>query len=95
MTDLFSPSLLLPSLDTVIAHLTTQRNAIDMLHKRIQFLYKYLEDAKSGVIPLDHSITRQISSICRRSPVVDINAFDEQFSTVIVLYYSYSLHDID
>jgi COP9 signalosome complex subunit 6 len=66
----------------VIAHLTTQRNAIAMLNSRIQFLYQYLQDTKSGVIPVDHDIIRQISSLCRRSPILEQKAFDEQFSTV-------------
>ncbi|KAG2193353.1 hypothetical protein INT47_001017 [Mucor saturninus] len=66
---------------TLIAHLTTQRNAIAMLNSRIQFLYQYLQDTKSGVIPVDHDIIRQISSLCRRSPILEKKAFDDQFST--------------
>jgi COP9 signalosome complex subunit 6 len=66
----------------VIVHLTTQRNAIAMLNSRIQFLLKYLQDTQSGVIPVDQDIIRQISSLCRRSPVLEKKAFDEQFSTV-------------
>ncbi|CAO3647773.1 unnamed protein product [Mucor hiemalis] len=67
--------------NTLIAHLTTQRNAIAMLNSRIQFLHQYLQDTKSGVIPMDHDIIRQISSICARSPVLEKQAFKEQFST--------------
>lgn len=66
----------------MIAHLTTQRNAIAMLNSRIQFLQQYLQDTKSGIVPVDHDIIRQISSLCRRSPVLEKKAFDEQFSTV-------------
>ncbi|GAA5810105.1 hypothetical protein MFLAVUS_003524 [Mucor flavus] len=67
--------------NTLIAHLTTQRNAIAMLNSRIQFLQQYLQDTKSGIVPVDHDIIRQISSLCRRSPVLEKKAFDEQFST--------------
>ncbi|KAK4510413.1 uncharacterized protein ATC70_004843 [Mucor velutinosus] len=67
--------------NTLIAHLTTQRNAIAMLNARIQFLHQYLQDTQSGAIPIDHDIIRQISSICRRSPVLEKSAFDEQFKT--------------
>ncbi|KAI8643425.1 COP9 signalosome complex subunit 6 [Parasitella parasitica] len=67
--------------NTLIAHLTTQRNAIAMLNTRIRFLYQYLQDAQSGAIPIDHDIIRQISSICTRSPVLEKSAFDEQFRT--------------
>ena len=66
----------------MISHLTTQRNAIAMLHARIQFLQQYLQDAKEGKIPLDHDIVRQISSLCRRSPLMNSKAFDEQFAVV-------------
>lgn len=65
----------------MIAHLTTQRNAIAMLNSRIQFLLQYLQDTKSGAIPVDHDIIRQISSVCKRSPILEKQAFDEQFST--------------
>ncbi|KAI9332260.1 COP9 signalosome complex subunit 6-like protein [Pilaira anomala] len=66
---------------TLIAHLTTQRNAIAMLNARIQFLQQYLQDTKSGIIPVDHDIIRQISSLCRRSTILEKKAFEEQFST--------------
>ncbi|KAI8388456.1 uncharacterized protein BYT42DRAFT_560151 [Radiomyces spectabilis] len=67
--------------NALIAHLTTQRNAVAMLHSRLQVLQQYLQDVKAGVIPTNHDIVRQIASLCRRSPVVDTKAFDEQFST--------------
>ncbi|CAO3578883.1 unnamed protein product [Absidia cylindrospora] len=62
------------------SYLTTQKNAAIMLHSRLQFLQNYLQDTKNGVIPVDHDILRQISSICLRSPVIDPSAFDDQFS---------------
>ncbi|KAI8075409.1 putative COP9 signalosome, subunit CSN6 [Gilbertella persicaria] len=66
---------------TLISHLTTQRNAIAMLHTRIQFLLQYLEDIASGVMPMDHDVVRQISSLCKRSPILEKKAFEEQFTT--------------
>ena len=66
----------------MIAHLTTQRNAIAMLNSRIQFLHQYLQDTKSGIVPVDHDIIRQISSLCKRSPILEKQAFQEQFTTV-------------
>ncbi|KAG0178454.1 COP9 signalosome complex subunit 6 [Apophysomyces sp. BC1021] len=65
----------------LVSHLTTQRNAIAMLYGKIRFLYQYLEDAKNGVVPMDHDIVRQISSLCQRLPLMDSKAFDDQFST--------------
>ncbi|KAI8889415.1 COP9 signalosome subunit 6 [Backusella circina FSU 941] len=66
---------------SLIAHLTTQRNAIAMLNQRIKFLHQYLLDVKQGNIPIDHDVVRQIASLCRRSPVIEKETFDEQFST--------------
>ncbi|KAI8344278.1 maintenance of mitochondrial structure and function-domain-containing protein [Chlamydoabsidia padenii] len=62
------------------SYLTTQKNAALMLHTRLQFLQTYLQDTKNGVIPVDHDILRQISSLCLRSPVTDQAAFDDQFT---------------
>lgn len=83
---LWMPGWLNYSWNQVIAHLTTQRNAIAMLNARIQFLHQYLQDTQSGAIPVDHDIIRQISSICRRSPILEKSAFDEQFKTVKTLF---------
>lgn len=65
------------------SYLTTQKNAAIMLYTRLQFLQTYLQDTKNGVIPVDHDILRQISSLCLRSPVTDQAAFDDQFSRVM------------
>ncbi|CAO3633648.1 unnamed protein product [Cunninghamella echinulata] len=62
------------------SYLTTQKNATIMLHARLQFLQQYLQDTKNGVIPMDHDIIRQISSVCLRSPVTDQIAFNDQYS---------------
>ncbi|KAG1055131.1 hypothetical protein G6F43_002901 [Rhizopus delemar] len=67
--------------NALVSHLTTQRNAIAMLHSRIQFLHEYLQDVKSGLMPVDHNLLRQISSVCKRSTVLEKKAFDDQFST--------------
>ncbi|KAI8090059.1 maintenance of mitochondrial structure and function-domain-containing protein [Halteromyces radiatus] len=65
---------------SLASYMTTQKNAVIMLHARLQFLQKYLQDTKTGAIPTDHDILRQISSICSRSPVIDQSIFDDQFS---------------
>ncbi|KAG1375190.1 hypothetical protein G6F61_008678 [Rhizopus arrhizus] len=67
--------------NALVSHLTTQRNAIAMLHSRIQFLHDYLQDVKSGLMPVDHNLLRQISSVCKRSTVLEKKAFNDQFST--------------
>ncbi|KAG0957135.1 hypothetical protein G6F32_001434 [Rhizopus arrhizus] len=67
--------------NALVSHLTTQRNAIAMLHSRIQFLHDYLQDVKSGLMPVDHNLLRQISSVCKRSTVLEKKSFNDQFST--------------
>ncbi|KAI9256892.1 maintenance of mitochondrial structure and function-domain-containing protein [Sporodiniella umbellata] len=67
--------------NTLISHMITQRNAIAMLHSRIQFLHQYLQDVDSGLAPINHDILRQISSSCKRSTVLEKQAFQDQFST--------------
>ncbi|RUS30626.1 hypothetical protein BC938DRAFT_479148 [Jimgerdemannia flammicorona] len=66
---------------TLIAHLTTQRNAINMLHTRIAVLHQYLLDAKAGIVPKDHDVLRQIASLCHRLPAIDSAEFREEFLT--------------
>jgi COP9 signalosome complex subunit 6 len=67
---------------TVISNLTTQRNAIEMLQMRIRILLEYLNDTEAGIIPVDHDIERQISSLCNRLPVVNNKEFNGEFLKV-------------
>lgn len=66
----------------VISNLTTQRNAIEMLQIRVRILLEYLKDTEAGVIPVDHDIERQISSLCNRLPVVNNKDFNAEFLKV-------------
>ncbi|KAG9292082.1 hypothetical protein G9A89_017982 [Geosiphon pyriformis] len=66
---------------SLIAHLTTQGNAIKMLHTRIKMLHRYLVDYKKGDIAADHDILRQIASLCNRMPTMDGDEFREEFLT--------------
>ncbi|KAI9310169.1 maintenance of mitochondrial structure and function-domain-containing protein [Dichotomocladium elegans] len=65
----------------LVSHLTTQRNAIAMLHSRVRFLCQYLQDIVDGKVPRDHDLLRQTASVVRRSPLMDNNEFNEQFAT--------------
>ncbi|GAB5591265.1 Eukaryotic translation initiation factor 3 subunit F [Umbelopsis nana] len=64
---------------SLIPSLTTQRNAIEMLQIRIRILLEYLKDTEAGIIPVDHDIERQISSLCNRLPVVNNKEFNGEF----------------
>ncbi|CAJ0923546.1 10885_t:CDS:2, partial [Entrophospora sp. SA101] len=65
----------------VIAHLTTQRNAIKMLHTRIKLLHKYLVNSKNDPSTVDHDILRQIAGLCNRLPTIDGSDFNQEFLT--------------
>lgn len=66
---------------TLVPHLTSQRNAIKMLHSRIEFLAGYLAGVKDGSIPTDHDALRQISGLCARLPIVDSQDFAQEYMT--------------
>ncbi|CAG8617238.1 13478_t:CDS:2 [Ambispora gerdemannii] len=66
---------------SLIAHLTTQGNAIKMLHTRVKMLHRYLVDYKKGELEADHDILRQISSLCNRMPTFEGSEFREEFLT--------------
>ncbi|ORX87173.1 COP9 signalosome complex subunit 6-like protein [Basidiobolus meristosporus CBS 931.73] len=65
----------------LIAHLTNQRNAIKMLHTRVDFLKRYIEDVKSGNIPEDPQILREIASLCNQLPAMNGPEFRDKFMT--------------
>ncbi|KAJ3327644.1 COP9 signalosome complex subunit 6 [Blyttiomyces sp. JEL0837] len=64
---------------SIVAHLVGQRNAIKMLQARIKLLEKYVADVEAGVIPKDHELMRQITSICNRMPTIDGAEFQQEF----------------
>ncbi|CAG8643187.1 4476_t:CDS:10, partial [Ambispora leptoticha] len=66
---------------SLIAHLTTQGNAIKMLHTRVKMLHRYLVDYKKGELEADHDILRQIASLCNRMPTFEGSEFREEFLT--------------
>lgn len=53
-----------------------------MLQIRIRILLEYLKDTEAGIIPVDHDIERQISSLCNRLPVVNNKEFNGEFMKV-------------
>lgn len=80
----------------VVANLTTQRNAIKMLHSRLQVILKYLDsvvescstesaeaDKPAGKSQLDHEALRQISSLMACLPNArDNKPFMKEYATV-------------
>ncbi|KAG5462408.1 MAG: maintenance of mitochondrial structure and function-domain-containing protein [Olpidium bornovanus] len=65
---------------SLITHLTGQRNAIKMLQTRIRLLSDYVRDVDAGLLPRDHTILRQIGSLCNRLPTAcKTEDFREEF----------------
>ena len=57
--------------------LSSQKNAIRMLHVRAKTLLVYLQDVKAGKVPVDHHILREIGSLCNRLPITESDSFKE------------------
>ncbi|WVQ93357.1 hypothetical protein IAU59_000425 [Kwoniella sp. CBS 9459] len=66
---------------TVIANLTTQRNAIKMLYDRIANLLQYITAVIGKTAQPDHTILRQISSLVATLPTMNANEFQHELMT--------------
>nr|KAJ3420806.1 COP9 signalosome complex subunit 6 [Polyrhizophydium stewartii] len=64
----------------LVTHLIGQQNAIRMLHSRVAALVKYLEEVQQGSLPKDHTLMRQISSLCNRLPTMQGDDFESEFN---------------
>ncbi|KAJ7302919.1 hypothetical protein JRQ81_000043 [Phrynocephalus forsythii] len=54
------------------AHLTGMHSAIKMLHSRIKVLHHLLAAIQKGDAPPEHALLRQVSSLVRRLPAIDL-----------------------
>eukprot|EP00039_Didymoeca_costata_P023651 m.7811 g.7811 ORF g.7811 m.7811 type:complete len:305 (+) comp3780_c0_seq1:133-1047(+) len=70
----------------VTHHLTAQHSAVDMLFQRIKIIVKYLNAVKSGELPADHEVLREIRGICSRLPNQDSNPTVEVNDVLLVSY---------
>ncbi|KAJ3016137.1 UNVERIFIED_CONTAM: Insulinase (Peptidase M16) [Siphonaria sp. JEL0065] len=64
---------------SLVANLTGQRNAIKMLHARVQILKAYIRDVENGTLPRDHELMRQVSAVCQRLPTMNSLEFRQEF----------------
>ncbi len=64
------------------SHLLGLHNAIKMLNARVKTLHQFLDATKTGKVPIDHGVLRQISSLCNLLPAVDTAGFQEDFIKV-------------
>jgi len=61
------------------SHLSTLQSAVKMLNSRVMVIKKYLEAVKSGSLPADHGLLREISSLCQQLPAIQTNEFKHDF----------------
>ncbi|KAK8843443.1 hypothetical protein IAR55_007100 [Kwoniella newhampshirensis] len=66
---------------TVVANLTTQRNAIRMLYERIAVLLQYISGVINKTAKPDHTVLRQISALVATLPTMDAKEFQDELIT--------------
>ncbi|KAI9092192.1 maintenance of mitochondrial structure and function-domain-containing protein [Phlyctochytrium arcticum] len=80
---------------TLTAALVGQKNAIKMLHSRVQIICHYVNDVRSGSLPMDHNVMRQISSLTSRLPTIESPDFGKEvlmdFTDVLLMSYLASI----
>lgn len=66
------------SVTRLASNLTGVHSAIKMLNARIKVIHDFLLDTKSGKIPTDHGLLRQISSITHSLPTMQSASFRDE-----------------
>jgi len=62
-------------------HASTLHQSIKMLHIRISVLRQYLEAVKSGKLPADQNLLRDINAVIQQLPAISSGEFNEAFFT--------------
>lgn len=65
----------------VAEHLVAQESAIKMLCTRIKVLLKYVNEVETGKLQADQEILRDVYALSHRLPVMQGEAFQEEFYT--------------
>jgi COP9 signalosome complex subunit 6 len=76
---------------TLTTQLGGMRNAMGMLHDRVDMLQKYLADVASGKVAPNQSILREVASLCSRLPVTDPPDFFTDYNDTLLITYLCSL----
>jgi COP9 signalosome complex subunit 6 len=76
---------------TLTTQLGGMRNAMGMLHDRVDMLQKYLADVASGKVAPNQSILREVASLCSRLPVMDPPDFFTDYNDTLLITYLCSL----
>jgi len=77
----------------LVGHLNTIQSAIKMLNFRVKNIQNFLLATVKGEVPFDHSLLRQIASLCNLLPAIDSAHFKEEFlveynDTLLITYLS-------
>jgi len=77
----------------LVGHLSNIQSAIKMLNFRVKYIQKFLESTSKSEMPMDHSLLRQISSLCNLLPSIDSSHFNQEFlveynDTLLMTYLS-------
>jgi hypothetical protein len=83
VTQVMQKKLNVINFDQVIRHLYSQKSAVEMLRSRVLVLLQFVRDMEIGLIPKDHDILLQISSLCARLPAMQGQEFAMDFNTVL------------
>jgi len=65
----------------LVGHLTNIAGAIKMLNTRVKYILRFVDATQKGEISMDHSLLRQISSLCNLLPSIDSSHFNQEFLT--------------
>lgn len=63
----------------VSEYMQVQRSAIKMLQDRIKYILQYVKAVKTGELPVNQDIMREVSSLCQRLPVMNTSGFKKDF----------------
>ena len=77
----------------LVGHLSNIQSAIKMLNHRVKYIQKFVESTIKGETPMDHSLLRQIASLCNLLPSIDSSHFNQEFlveynDTLLMTYLS-------
>jgi len=60
-------------------HLGGQYTAVQMLAERVDVIRRYLQAVAAGQVPTDHTLLRQVKSLCNTLPALDTPKFRAEF----------------
>lgn len=69
-----------------VSNMITQRNALKMLHERVQVIQQYIDRLSKGTVPRDPETLRQLNSLVSSLPAADSDEFTNEYMTVRTIF---------